>query len=415
MAQHETVPSGEAAVAMNARAGSPGEVFRAFLKLGLTSFGGPIAHLGYFRDEFVVRRRWIDEAGYADLVALCQFLPGPASSQVGFALGLLRGGALGALAAWAAFTLPSALLLLAFAYGATAFAGPTGAGLLHGLKLVAVAVVAQAVWGMARSLAPDRERATIALAAVLLVAFVAGSWGQVGALALGALAGLKFCRGAPAAAVGHLAFPVSRRVGAACLILFAALLLLLPLLTRGLGSGGLALFDAFYRAGSLVFGGGHVVLPLLRAEVVQPGWVTDNAFLAGYGAAQAVPGPLFAFAAYLGAVMMPEPNGLLGAAIALAGLFLPGLLLVVGALPFWDALRLKPLAQASMRGANAAVVGVLGAALYDPVWTSAVYAPADFALALLGFVLLAVWRTPPWIIVLLSAAGGVVLALASQT
>lgn len=415
MAQHETVPSGEAAVAMNARAGSPGEVFRAFLKLGLTAFGGPIAHLGYFRDEFVVRRRWIDEAGYADLVALCQFLPGPASSQVGFALGLLRGGALGALAAWAAFTLPSALLLLAFAYGATAFAGPTGAGLLHGLKLVAVAVVAQAVWGMARSLAPDRERATIALAAVLLVAFVGGSWGQVGAIALGAFAGLKFCRGAPAAAVGHLAFPVSRRVGAACLILFAALLLLLPLLTRGLGSGGLALFDAFYRAGSLVFGGGHVVLPLLRAEVVQPGWVTDNAFLAGYGAAQAVPGPLFAFAAYLGAVMMPEPNGLLGAAIALAGLFLPGLLLVVGALPFWDALRLEPLAQASMRGANAAVVGVLGAALYDPVWTSAVYAPADFALALLGFVLLAVWRTPPWIIVLLSAAGGVVLALASQT
>ncbi|MGE0120569.1 MAG: chromate efflux transporter [Dongiaceae bacterium] len=399
--------------ARTAGAGSPAEVFRAFLKLGLTSFGGPIAHLGYFRDEIVVRRRWIDESGYADLVALCQFLPGPASSQVGFALGLLRGGALGALAAWAAFTLPSALLLLAFAYGAPLFDGMVGAGLIHGLKLVAVAVVAQAVWGMARTLASGRARAGIALAAVLLVVFAGGIVGQIGAILLGGLAGLWLCETAPATTTGRLRFPVTRAAGAACLIAFGLLLLLLPAVAAASGAQGLALFDSFYRAGSLVFGGGHVVLPLLRAEVVQPGWISDDAFLAGYGAAQAVPGPLFTFAAYLGAAMGPTPNGLAGGVIALIGVFLPGLLLVVGALPFWDALRARPRAQAAMRGANAAVVGILGAALYDPVWTSAVHAPRDFALALTAFILLTVWNLPPWIVVGLTAFGGTVLGVLS--
>ena len=388
-----------------------GEVFLAFLKLGLTSFGGPIAHLGYFRDELVVRRRWIDEAGYADLVALCQFLPGPASSQVGFALGLLRGGALGALAAWTAFTLPSALILILFAFGATAFAGPLGQGLLHGLKVVAVAVVAQAVWGMARTLTPDRQRASIAVLAVLVVVFVGGSVGQIGAIVLGGLAGLWLCRDPLAPAVGHLTFPVSARVGAAALVVFCLLLALLPLASAALAAQGLALFDAFFRAGALVFGGGHVVLPLLRAEVVEPGWVTTDAFLAGYGVAQAVPGPLFTFAAYLGAVALPEPNGLAGAAIALVGVFLPGCLLVVGTLPFWDALRTRPSAQAAMRGANAAVVGILGAALYDPVWTSAILSSYDFGLALVGFVLLTVWGAPPWVVVMVSAIGGAGLAM----
>jgi len=385
--------------------GTAGEVFRVFLKLGLTSFGGPIAHLGYFRDELVIRRKWIDEAGYADLVALCQFLPGPASSQVGFALGLMRAGPLGALAAWAAFTLPSAVLLVLFAFGASAFEGPVGAGLIHGLKVVAVAVVAQAVWGMARSLAPDRERASIALAAVLIVVLMAGSVGQVAAILIGGLAGLWLCRAAPGPAVGHLTFRVSKSAGTVSLVLFPLLLLLLPF-AAGTGQG-VALFDSFYRAGSLVFGGGHVVLPLLQAEVVTSGAVSNDAFLSGYGAAQAVPGPLFTFAAYLGAVM--EPNGVIGAIIALVAIFLPGFLLLIGALPFWDVFRSRPIAQAAMRGANAAVVGILGAALYDPVWTSAILTPYDFALCLTGFILLTVWKAPPWIIVVLIGLGGVVL------
>ncbi|MBJ3787091.1 chromate efflux transporter [Devosia sediminis] len=391
--------------------GSAGEVFRVFLKLGLTSFGGPIAHLGYFRDELVTRRKWISEEGYADLVALCQFLPGPASSQVGFSLGLLRGGPLGALAAWSAFTLPSALLLLFFAFGASWFEGKVGAGILHGLKLVAVAVVAQAVWGMARTLAPDRERAGIALFAVLLVIFVSGSIGQVAAIVGGGLLGLWLCRGMPPNPVGHPAFGVPKAVGWSALAVFFILLVGLPVVEALASSQSLSLFDAFYRAGALVFGGGHVVLPLLETEVVRTGWVSSDAFLAGYGAAQAVPGPLFTFAAYLGAVMQPEPAGPMGAAIALVAVFLPGLLLVVGALPFWDAFRTRPVAQAAMRGANAAVVGVLGAALYNPVWTSAVLTPADFALALAGFLLLTVWKTAPWIVVVLLGLGGALLTL----
>ncbi|MEN3150805.1 chromate efflux transporter [Neorhizobium sp. IRAMC:178] len=390
--------------------GTPGEVFSAFLKLGLTSFGGPIAHLGYFRDELVVRRKWIDEAGYADLVALCQFLPGPASSQVGFALGLLRGGPLGALAAWTAFTLPSAILLVIFAMAATAFEGPVGAGLLHGLKVVAAAVVAQAVWGMAKSLTPDRERAGIALVAVLIVVFAAGAVGQIAAISVGALAGLALCRNGPVTGTTHLSFRVSRTVGTGCLVAFFLLLGGLPIVASAVGSQGLALFDSFYRSGSLVFGGGHVVLPLLQAEVVSSGWVTNDAFLAGYGAAQAVPGPLFTFAAYLGAVMSLAPNGILGAAICLAAIFVPGFLLLLGALPFWDGFRKQPMAQASMRGANAAVVGILGAALYNPVWTSAILSAHDFALALTGFLLLVVWKVPPWLVVLGMGLGAVGLA-----
>ncbi len=390
-----------------ASAGRVGEVFTAFLKLGLTSFGGPIAHLGYFRDELVVRRKWLDETAYADLVALCQFLPGPASSQVGFSLGILRGnGLLGGLAAWFAFTMPSALILFAFAMGAAAFTGPVAEGFLHGLKLVAVAVVAQAIWGMSRTLVPDRTRAGIALAAIAIVVFFSGSFGQIAAIALGACVGLWLCRGEIAPVSGHLTFPVTRRAGFSALVLFAALLLIPPIVVPVTGSQALALFDAFYRSGALVFGGGHVVLPLLQAQVVTPGWVSNEAFLAGYGLAQAVPGPLFTFAAYLGAVLGPAPNGLIGAAIALVALFLPGMLLVYGMLPFWDAMRVRPAAQAAMRGTNAAVVGILGAALYNPVWTSAVLTPRDFALALGGFLLLAVWKLPPWIVVALLAAAG---------
>lgn len=395
------------------RHGTPGEVFAAFLKLGVTSFGGPIAHLGYFRDELVVRRKWIDETAYADLVALCQFLPGPASSQVGFALGLLRAGPLGALAAWTAFTLPSAILLVLFATVAASIDGPVGTGFLHGLKIVAVAVVAQAVWGMAKSLTPDRERARIALAAIVCVVFVAGALGQVLALAVGAVAGLVFCRAEAAGQASHLSFRVPKTVGYVSLASFALLLVFLPLLAASAASQGVSLFDAFYRAGALVFGGGHVVLPLLQSEVVSNGWVTKDAFIAGYGATQAVPGPLFTFAAYLGAVVGPQPNGLAGAAIALVAIFLPGMLLLVGALPFWEGFRKRLLTQAAMRGANAAVVGILGAALYDPVWTSAIFTAKDFTLALAGFILLTVWKTPPWAVVLFCAAGGVLLAISS--
>jgi chromate transporter len=392
--------------------GSVAEVFAAFLKLGLTSFGGPIAHLGYFRAEFVERRKWLNESSYADVVALCQFLPGPASSQVGFTLGILRGnGLLGGLAAWFAFTMPSAIILFAFALGATALTGPVAEGILHGLKLVAVAVVAQAIWGMANSLTPDRERVAIALVAVAIVVFVGGSVGQISAIVIGAIAGLRLCRADGPAPTGHLSLSVSRRAGMVALALFAILFVITPLLAARTGSHGFALFDAFYRSGSLVFGGGHVVLPLLQAETVTPGWISNADFLAGYGVAQAMPGPLFTFAAYLGAVMGPPPNGLAGATIALVALSLPGLLLVYGMLPFWDMLRLRPTAQAAMRGTNAAVVGILGAALYSPVWTNAVLTPRDFAVALTGFLLLTVWKLAPWIVVVLLATAGAGLRL----
>jgi chromate transporter len=391
--------------------GSPLEVLRIFLKLGLTCFGGPIAHIGYFRDEFVIRRKWIDEHAYADLVGLCQFLPGPASSQVGFSIGLLRAGYLGALAAWSGFTLPSAAALILFAYGARALSGPVGAGLLHGLKLTAVAIVAQAVWGMARNLCPDRERASIAVAAALIILFSTASVVQIGAIILGALAGLWLCRGAAPSPSGHVEMPVSRTMGLIALGMFFVLLAGLPALRGLTGSTGVALFEAFYRSGALVFGGGHVVLPLLREAFVAPGWLSDDAFLAGYGAAQAVPGPLFTFAAYLGTVVSPEPHGLAGAALGLVGIFLPGILILLGALPFWDSFRKRASAQAVMRGVNAAVVGVLGAALYNPVWTTSVHSPRDFGIALVGFVLLVAWRAPPLLVVAFSAAAGMALTL----
>ena len=390
--------------------GSPTEVLGAFLKLGLTSFGGPIAHLGYFREEFVVRRRWLDEQAFTGLAGLCQFLPGPASSQVGFAIGLKRAGFAGALAAWTGFTLPSALALVLFAYGAGALGGPTGAGLLHGLKLVAVSIVAQAVWGMARALCPDRERATIALAATLVILFSASPAAQIVAIALGGFAGLWLCRHEPGVSSGHLEIPVPRRTGILALAVFLLILIGLPVLRDFAHSEGLAFFDAFYRSGALVFGGGHVVLPLLREAFVTPGWVSDDAFLAGYGAAQAVPGPLFTFAAYLGAIASPGPHGLAGAALGLAGVFLPGTLILTGVLPFWDSFQKRAFAQAAMRGVNAAVVGLLGAALYNPVWTSSVKTVADFGIALTCFVLLTVWRLPPLAAVLIGAAGGIVLA-----
>ncbi|PZA11186.1 chromate transporter [Rhodopseudomonas palustris] len=390
--------------------GTPGEVLRVFFKLGLSCFGGPIAHLGYFRDEFVVRRRWIDEQSYAELVGLCQFLPGPASSQVGFAIGLMRAGTLGALAAWAGFTLPSAAALVLFAYGAAALDGLLGAGLLHGLKLTAVAIVAQAAWGMSRQLCPDRERATIAVAAALIVLLSGVPAAQLGAIALGGIAGLLWCRSGAAPRFGQVGARVSRPVGVAALLGFVGLLIGLPLLGAITGSSVIAAFDAFYRSGALVFGGGHVVLPLLRDAFVGPGWISDDAFLAGYGAAQAVPGPLFSFAAYLGAMAAPSP-GLAGAVIGLVGIFLPGFLILLGVLPFWHGLRHYPAAQAMMRGVNAAVVGLLGAALYDPVWTSTIHGTADVAIALSGFALLMIWRAPPLLVVAFTAAAGIAAAL----
>src|SRR5262250_857810 len=387
------------------------EVLLVFLRLGLTSFGGPVAHLGYFRDEFVVRRKCLDEKAYADLVALCQFLPGPASSQVGMAIGLARASYAGTLAAWTGFTLPSAIALVLFAYGVGALGDVAGVGWLHGLKVVAVAVVAQAVLGMARTLAPDRPRATLAVAAAIIALGAPSSWGQIGAIALGGGVGALILGGGEAIAPAALPLHVSRALGALLLAVFFVLLIGLPLLAAAIPSQALREFDAFYRAGSLVFGGGHVVLPLLQASVVPPGWVGNDAFLAGYGAAQAVPGPLFTFAAYLGTVMEPEPNGWIGASICLIAIFLPSFLLVIGALPFWEQLRRRPVAQASLRGVNAAVVGLLLAALYHPVWTVGITNAADFALAVAAFLLLFMWQTPPWLVVILSAAAGALVSL----
>jgi chromate transporter len=392
-----------------APAGRWPEVLAVFLKLGLTSFGGPVAHLGYFHTEFVERRRWLDERSFVDLVALCQFLPGPASSQVGIGTGLLRAGVPGAFAAWVGFTLPSALAMVLFAYGAGTLESALGAGWLHGLKIAAVAVVAQAVWGMARSLCPDRPRATLAVFAAVVVLLVPSAWGQIGAIAAGGLVGLALLREGASAPGSALHVPIGRHFALASLVLFFALLAGLPLLAAAIPSQALALVDSFYRSGSLVFGGGHVLLPLLQAEVVPRGWVTNDAFLAGYGAAQAVPGPLFTFAAYLGAMMGPSPNGWIGATICLLAVFLPSFLLVFGALPFWATLRGEPRAQAALRGINAAVVGLLLAALYRPVWISAIMAPVDFAIAIVAFLALALWKWPPWLVVVLAAVAGGVL------
>ena len=391
------------------------EVLLTFLRLGCTSFGGPVAHIGYFRAEFVERRHWLAEASFADLVALCQFMPGPASSQLGMSIGLLRAGPLGMLAAWVGFTLPSALAMLVFAYGVEALGDVSNAPWLKGLKLVAVAVVAQAVWGMAQSLAPDRPRATLAVAAALVALAVPSSVGQIAAIVLGGIVGLTLLPKAAAKdAADHvpLGLNLNRGVAVAAIVLFFALLLFLAPLAATIDSQALRLFEAFYRAGALVFGGGHVVLPLLQSAVVPTGWVTNDAFLAGYGAAQAVPGPLFTFAAYLGAAMIPPPNGALGALIAVVAIFAPSFLLVTGLLPFWDTLRRRQGMQATLRGVNAAVVGVLLAALYTPVWTSGVHTPAGFGLTLTAFLALALWAMPPWIVVVAGAlAASAVAAL----
>ena len=387
---------------MARQTGVRAEIFWTFLKLGLTSFGGPIAHIGYFRTELVLRRRWITETAYADLIALCQFLPGPTSSQVGFSLGVLRAGnLLGGIAAWLGFTAPSALFLFAAALGTAHLNGALAQGVLHGLKLVAVAVVAQAIWGMARTLTPDPIRAGVALAAAIIVAGFQGPLAQIAAIGIGALAGLAWCRPGTTPFAGRLDFPVSKSAGASALICFAAFLLIPPLFAR---AQPIQLFDAFYRSGALVFGGGHVVLPLLQAATVGRSWLSNQTFLAGYGLTQAVPGPLFTFAAYLGAAI--GPNHFAGAAMALAAIFLPGLLLVYGMLPFWDALRPSRSAQAAMRGANAAVVGILIAAFCNPVWTGAVHGPLDFGFALAGFLLLTLWKLPPWLLVAGLAAAG---------
>lgn len=381
----------------------PWRVFLVFLRLGLTSFGGPIAHLGFFRTEFVARRRWLSEEHYADIVALSQFLPGPASSKVGIMVGVLRAGIPGALAAWLGFTLPSALALIAFGYGVAAIGDLAGAGWLHGLKIVAVAVVAQAVWGMAKSLCPDRERVAIAAAATVFALAVPTTLGQVGAIAVGGLIGWLFLPG-EALALTPLPVRIGRLWSIGSLVLFFALLIGLPIAVSSTGSHALAMFDAFYRSGALVFGGGHVVLPLLQAATVPPGWLGNDAFLAGYGAAQAVPGPLFTFAAYLGTVMSQPPNGWAGGLLCLAGIFLPSFFLAIGPLPFWSWFRQHPVMRAGLKGVNAAVVGLLLAALYDPVWTGAIHAPADFAIAVVALVALVSWKAPPWLVVVLGAA-----------
>ncbi len=389
--------------------GSALEVLARFLVLGLTSFGGPVAHLGYFRAEFVERRKWLDDDSYSDLVALCQFLPGPASSQVGIAIGLARAGWAGALAAWVGFTLPSAIALVLFAFGIARWSDLASSGAVHGLKIAAVAVVAQAVWGMARSLCPDRLRAGLALASALVVLAAPSSAGQIAAIALGGFVGWWTLRLAPMPPARQFAYGVSRRVGALLLASFFLLLLALPAL--GSTADWIAPIAVFYKAGALVFGGGHVVLPLLQAGVVPPGWVGNDVFLAGYGAAQAVPGPLFTFAAYLGAVMPAPLGGWPGAAILLATIFVPAFLLVVGALPFWEAMRRRGALRRAMAGINAAVVGILVAALYDPVWTSAIHSRADFAVALAAFGLLAYGRVSPVFVVAGAALAGYVLAI----
>jgi chromate transporter len=378
---------------------SPWSVFLIFLRLGLTSFGGPIAHLGYFRAEFVTRRRWLSERSYADLVALCQFLPGPASSQVGIALGLSRAGYAGAAAAWAGFTLPSAIALILFAMGLSHYGNALPPGVLHGLKVVAVAVVAQAVWGMARNLCRGVARIALMLIAACAALLEPSAWGQVGVIAVAGVAGLLLFKPAPSTEHDALPIAISRRAGALWLGLFALLLAGLPLLAGWLANPTLALVDAFYRTGSLVFGGGHVVLPLLQAEVVTPQWVSNDVFVAGYGATQAVPGPLFTFAAFLGASMNHAPTGWLGGVIGLLAIFAPSFLLVLGALPFWATLRRSPRTQTALAGVNAAVVGLLLAALYQPVWTSAIFSVADFALALIALAALTVGRLPPWLVV----------------
>ena len=386
------------------------EVLLVFLRLGLTCFGGPIAHLGYFRNEFVARRKWIDETAYADLVALCSFLPGPTSSQVAFAIGLSRAGWPGAGAAWIGFTLPSAVALFLFSIAAPSLSPILQGALTHGLKLVAVAVVAQAVVGMARSLCPDRVRASIASASVLIIAAAPIAYAQIAAIAFGAIAGFIFCEKATRSSAGGILVNVTPRVGIVAVVVFLVLLIGLPYLARVDANHAVEFFDAFYRSGALVFGGGHVVLPLLNDAVVTPGWVRYDTFLAGYGAAQAVPGPLFSFAAYLGAVCNFSPNGIEGAMLALVAIFLPGFLILIGALPYWQKLSIRPEARAAVSGVSAAVVGILASALFDPLWISSVRTTSDFVAVAIAFTLLVAWRASPVIVVVLGVGWGIASA-----
>ncbi len=396
-----------------AKADGPWGVLLVFLRLGVTSFGGPVAHLGYFRSEFVDRRKWLDETGYADIVALCQFLPGPASSQVAVTLGMLRCGIIGGLAAWLGFTLPSAIALICFGYGVANLGDIGHVAWLHGLKIVAVAVVAQAVWGMARNLCPDRERATLAIAAAVLVLAIPSAGGQIGAIVAGAMIGWIALRSNAPLAPAPLPLSLSRPLSVAALTLFFVLLFGLPYIAIQSHAHGLMLLAKFYRAGALVFGGGHVVLPLLQQAVVPSGLVDQDAFLAGYGAAQAVPGPLFTFAAYLGTIMLQQPRGWQGGLLCLASIYLPSFFLLIGVLPFWETLRQRAGVQAALRGINATVVGLLLAALYNPVWTSAILSPSDFAIALAAFLLLTMWRVPPWLVVVLGAGAAQAIAFAA--
>ncbi|HMJ50313.1 MAG TPA: chromate efflux transporter [Burkholderiales bacterium] len=387
------------------------QVFKIFLRLGLTSFGGPVAHLGYFRDEFVTRCRALGDAEYADLVALCQFLPGPASSQVGIALGLSQAGLRGALAAWAGFTLPSAAAMILFGYGVTTLQGEvTHAGWLHGLKVVAVAVVALAIRGMAKTLTPDRSRASIAILAAVLVLVWSSAWGQILAILLGGLFGLLFLKTDVLYQHSALPIPLGRVSAIFCICLFAVLLVGIPILAGLVHNHTIALIDSFYRTGSLVFGGGHVVLPLLQTAVVPPGWISKDMFLAGYGAAQAVPGPLFTFSAYLGTVMQPAPNGWTGGIICLVSVYMPSFLLLIGILPFWEMIRKAVTVRRALMGVNAAVVGLLLAAFYNPVWTSGILSVSDFILGLIAFGLLSFWKVPPWLVVVATAIGSAGLA-----
>ncbi|MEB3100673.1 chromate efflux transporter [Ferviditalea candida] len=386
--------------------GSAAEVLKVSTRLGLTSFGGPVAHLGYFHEEYVKRRKWIDEKSYADLVALCQFLPGPASSQLGIAVGIERAGILGGIAAWAGFTLPSAIALVIFAFVLQRF-DVHNAGWLHGLMIVAVAVVAQAVWSMARTLAPDRTRGTLAILTAIICLLLPSAFTQIVGIAGAGVFGHIFLGGQQQSQqAASLRVLIKRQTAITAWVVFIVLLLGLPLLRILIPSQTLAVFESFYRAGSLVFGGGHVVLPLLQNEVVPNGWLSNSEFLAGYGAAQAVPGPLFTFAAYLGAVMHPSPNGWIGAGLALLAIFLPAFLLVLGSLPFWNAIRGRAGFQAALRGINAAVLGILGAALYDPVWISAIHTLQEFSLALAAFGMLLLWKLPPWLVVVFGVIGG---------
>ncbi|RIV10111.1 chromate efflux transporter [Priestia flexa] len=382
------------------------EILLISTKLGLTSFGGPIAHLGYFREEYVKKRKWLDEKSYADLIALCQFLPGPASSQVGISIGMLRGGIFGGVLSWIGFTMPSVIVLIVFAYLVQGF-DASSAGWINGLKIVAVAVVAQAVLGMGKNLAPDRTRITMAILAALITLFFPSAIGQIGTIIAAGIIGYVLYKEMKMDDVQDMPITISRKVGVLAWIVFIALLVGLPLLRTAFPTVWMGIIDIYYRVGSIVFGGGHVVLPMLEREVVPIGMVTESEFLAGYGATQAVPGPLFTFASYLGTVTA----GWSGALVATVAMFLPSFLLVLGTLPFWNVLRRKPSVRAALMGVNAAVVGILLAALYDPVFTSAIKTTPDFALVLVAFGLLMYWKVAPWIVVLATALGGYLLSV----